>query len=127
MPIVVRRVVDEDIERAAALDQVADAALGRGRVRQVLWIRVGHVARLNGFRSDGRFHGWAEHLRIKRGTDRKHRVAQNLGFNPLRTPPPEQAVVWIDCSGVSGERRWLCSSRGITRLPGNGGALPRRR
>ena len=107
--------------------QVNRSPARRESVRHVLRIRILHITSLDGVGRDRGFDRRAKHPRVQCPADREHGVTQNLGLDPLRTPPPQQAVVWIRCSGVSGERGRLTFIQRITWSLGNGGALPRRR
>ena len=80
----------------AFVKHVNGAAARGGRVLQILGIGVLHVAGLNGFGKDRCLERGAEHFRIQRAADGEHGVAQDLGFDPLRTATPEQAIVRIN-------------------------------
>src|SRR5262245_9223041 len=79
-------------------------ARGR-RVAGVLGIRIFRVT------SNDRL-GWnrglkcgTKRLRVERVTDRENRIAKDFGFEPLRTAPPQQSVVWIQLR-AGGRVRW---------------------
>jgi hypothetical protein len=77
------------------MKHVNAASARGGSVFEVLGIWVFHVAGLNGLGRNGRLESAAKHFGIQCSAHGEHRVAQNFGLNPLRTPPPQQAIVRI--------------------------------
>jgi hypothetical protein len=68
---------------------------GRLGVTEVLRIRVLGVARQHGLGRDRRLERRSERHRIQRAADQEHRIAQDLGLQPLRPATPEQPIVGV--------------------------------
>lgn len=62
------------------MKKVNGAPMRGGRIFQIFWVWIPHIARLDSFGCNGRFDGRPQHLVVQRSAHGENRIAEDFGF-----------------------------------------------